>query len=171
MSHHFIFIGLLSVLFLFKRTRYASFVYLVPYFAYMILQSNGWIPDGYYFSISAGLNTVICIALFKGYKFESINDIFNLNKYNINQKVGLLSILLIAINYVGYGRWVNSPILDLTVYQSDYRFIQSVQILLLYIGNMINAWADRRDHKLALVCMADTDYFKTPDEIFAEKTE
>lgn len=137
----------------------------------MYLKSNGWISDGYYFSVSATLNAFICVALFKGYKFQSINDIFDINKYNINQKVGLLSLLLIVINYVGYGRWVNSPVLDSTVYISDYRFIQTVQILLLYIGNMSNAWADRRDYKLALVRMADPDYFETAEEGFTEETE
>lgn len=169
MSHHLIFIGLLSVLFLFKRTRYASFVYLVPYIVYLCLYSKGLIPDSRYHAISATLNTFIFILLFRGYEYTGINNIFNLHKYSINQKVGLLSFSLVFVNLIGYWRYENGLIA--TIYNSDYRFIVSVQIFLLYIGNMKDAWVDRRDHQRALVRLTDIDYFETDCEDITEKEE
>lgn len=171
-QHHLVFIGLLSALLLPKRTRYASFVYLVPYIIYLLLYHKGLIPDSYYFAVSATLNTIIFLALFKGYKLTSINDIFNLNKYTINQKVGLLSVLLVLINFVGYCRWYYGVEgFQSTIYDSDYRFIVGIQISLLYIGNMIDAFVDRRDHKLALLRFADIDYFETFEEILTDEKE
>lgn len=147
LSHEWIVISLLAVLWLFKRTRYAATVYLVPYGLYLVAYSSLIISDKYYFSVSAGLNTVICFALFWGYKFNSISDIFKVHKYNINQVVGLLSVLLIAINCVGYWRWYNNVDIESVIYNSDYRFIVAVQVTLLYMGNLYNAWVDRREHR------------------------
>lgn len=167
--HHYLFIGLLSVLFLFRRTRYASFVYLVPYFIYLYAYANGWIPEGRYHAISATLNTFIGVLLFKGYEYNGLGKVLNLHKYNVNQKVGLLSFLLVFVNLIGYWRYENN--LDATIYNSDYRFIVAIQISLLYIGNMINAWVDRRDHKLALVCFADSGHFEAFDEELKKEVE
>ena len=167
--HDYIFIGLLSVLFIFKRTRYASFVYLVPYIIYLYLYSKGFIPDNMYHSISATFNTFIGVLLFKDYEYTGFNNLFNLHKYKVNQKVGLLSFLLVFVNLVGYWRYENDFVA--TIYNSDYRFIVAVQISLLYIGNMINAWVDRRNNQRALVRLTDIDYFETFGEIEQEEKE
>ena len=164
MSREFIVIGLLSVLFLFKRTRYASFIYLVAFVSYYFSYSKGLIPDEYYFEVSATINTFIFLALFKGYKCSSINDIFTLQKYNTNQKVGLLSVLLVVINFVGFCRYNHNDVFDPSIYNSDYRFIEAVQISLLYVGNMFNAWMDRRDYKRAMVRLVDIHYFEATEE-------
>lgn len=166
-NHHLIFIGLLSVLFLFKKTRYASSVYLVPYITYLYLYSKGFIPDSQYHVISATFNTFIFVCLFKGYKYTGLNNIFNLYKYTVNQKVGLLSFLLVFVNLLGWMRYENG--FNATIYNSDYRFIVAIQISLLYIGNMINALVDRRDHKRAMVRLTDIDYFETFGEVHQEK--
>ena len=166
-NHHLIFIGLLSVLFLFKRTRYASLTYLVPYVIYLYAFINGWIPDSHYHVTSATLNTFIFVCMFKGFKYPGLDNIFNLHKYTINQIVGFLSFLLVFINLVGWMRYENG--FSATIYNNDYRFIVAVQIALLFIGNMINAWVDRRDHKLALVRITDSDYFKACDENFSKE--
>jgi len=162
-EHHFIFIGMLLVLLLFKRSRYASFVYLVPYVIYFYLYLKGLIPDNFYHSISATFNTFIGILLFKGYEYTGFNNIFNLHKYKVNQKVGLLSFLLVFINLVGYWKYEHG--FGATIYNSDYRFIVAVQISLLYIGNMINAWVDRRNNQRSMVRLTDIDYFETSGEI------
>lgn len=163
LNHEIIIIGLLSVLFLFKRSRYASVVYLIPYIIYVSAYSKGWIPNDYYFAASATFNLPIILLLFKDYKFTKINDIFDLNKYTINQLVGLLSIALVFINFTGWVRYVHR--IDATIYNSDYMFIVSVQVSLLYIGNMFNAWVDRRNDKRALVYLNSCDYFETHTEV------
>ncbi|HHZ71179.1 MAG TPA: hypothetical protein EYN54_13080 [Methylococcaceae bacterium] len=167
-DHHWLFMGLFSALFLFKRTRYASVVYVVPYVLYLSAHSNLLIPDDYYHAISATLNLFIFVALFVGYKCDSINDIFNLHKYNINQKVGLLSVLLVFINLVGYWKYYHGAT-DAIVYNSDYRFIVAVQLFLLYIGNMNNAWVDRRADKLSMVRLHNYDDFETFEELNTEE--
>jgi len=70
--HDYIFIGLLLVLFLFKRTRYASFVYLVAYLFYWVISDH--VPPNRYHVISASINLLIFMALFKSYKFNKIED-------------------------------------------------------------------------------------------------
>lgn len=168
-SHHYVFIGLLSVLFFFKRTRYASSVYLVAYLLYLYALTNGMIPDAHYHVISSTLNAFIFISLFVGYEYKGLNSIFNLHNYSINQLVGILSILLVVINLVGWVRYSKDVSSSPTVYNSDYRFIVGLQITLLYIGNMINAWVDRRDHKLVMVFLTDSNYFETFDEVLKEE--
>jgi len=87
----------------------------------------------------------------------------DLNKYTVNQLTGLLSLLLIIVNLIGWIRL--SKGYGPTIYNNDYRSIVLAQISILYIGNMINAWVDRRDHKRAMVRLTDIDYFETLGEI------
>jgi len=98
--------------------------------------------------------------LFKDYKFTTINDIFNLNKYTINQLVGLLSVSLVLINMVGYLRYHHGY--DAELYNGAYRIVVALQISLLYIGNMINAWMDRKEHKSYLFSNPDDNGKYTP---------
>lgn len=130
---------------------------------YVSAYSKGLIPSDYYFAASATFNLPIILLLFKDYKLTKINDIFDLNKYTVNQLVGLLSIALVFVNFTGWIRYGHK--MDATIYNSDYLFIVSAQISLLYIGNMINAWVDRRDDKRALVRLNSSDYFETYTEV------
>lgn len=167
LTHDFIFIGLLSVLFLFKRTRYASLVYLSAYVFYSCTFPH--ISSNYYHATSATINLFIFMLLFKDYKLTNLNDIFNLNNYTINQKVGLLSLLLILVNFLGCIKYQSG--LSSTIYNSDYRFIVIVQISLLYIGNMIDAWVDRRDHQHFMVQLNSDDSFETFGKMYTEESE
>lgn len=157
LANSYIFIGLLSVLFFFKRTRYAASIYLTPYLFYLYCMGHGLIPDEYYHASSATFNLFIFVFLIKSYRPETIHDIFNWHKYNINEKVGLLSALLVVINFVGYCRYENGDLA--TIYNSDYLFIVSVQIGLLYIRNMIDAWNDRSADQRAMVHLNNSDNY------------
>lgn len=167
-THHLIFIGLLSALLLPKRTRYASSIYLVPYVPYLFFKSYilTEIPQ-YYHAISATLNLFIFIFLLIDYKANEFSDLFNWHKYTVNQKVGLLSFLLMFVNLIGWMRYENG--FTATIYNSDYRFIVAVQISLLYIGNMIDAWADRGNQKRDLVRLINCDSFEVSCEIHQEE--
>ena len=165
--HDAIFIGLLSVLFLFKRSRYASFVYLVAYSLYLTIFD--YVPSNYYHATSATINFFIFKALFKGDKFKTLSSLLSWRNYRVNHIVGLLSLCLIFVNLVGYIDYMNySPA---TEYNENYRFIVAVQIFLLYIGNMLYAYVDRRDHKRALVWLNNPDSFKTFNPFCKKNTE
>ena len=109
------------------------------------------------------------MALFRDYKYKGLDNIFNFHNYNINQLVGVLSLLLIFVNLSGYCYWVKDYNLPPTIYNSDYRFIVAVQITLLYIGNMLNAWADRADYKRAMVRFTHYDSCEIHSEYMQEE--
>ena len=165
--YDFIFVGLLTALLFFKRSRYASFVYLVAYSLYLAVID--YIPSDYYHATSATLNLFILIALFKDNKFNTLSSLLSWRNYRVNHIVGMLSGLLILINLIGYIDYMNY--LPPTEYNNSYNLIVAIQIFILYIGNMLHAYVARYNHKRALVWFNNPDSFETFNPIYSQSKE
>ena len=150
-DHNLIFIGLLSTLCFFNKSRYAAIFYLI---AFAIYVNFYWvIPKQYYYLLSATTDTFVFIFLFNERKFKKITKLLKTEPYKINKPVALLSAPLVLLNFIAYHYHVNEVFPEF--YKPIYIMIVSVQIALLFLGIIINAYIDRRIGGSPVVWVAD----------------
>jgi len=165
----FILIALLVVLVGFKRSRYAASCFLLVSALFLFVSSS--LPGGYYFSASAGANTLLFFMLIKSYKLGFIKHLFSWKKYKANNIVAALSLVLILINIVGYSDYLQYK--SVLNYNNSYTLIVCFQVAILYIGNMLSAYVDRYNYKLALASFLDSNNYEEigPDNKEDGKTQ
>jgi len=153
---------LLFILVLFKRSRYAASCYLVVTAIFISLSPS--FPEGYYFSVSSGVNALLFFMLVKSCNLDFVRNLLKWKRYRVNYIVAGLSLVLILINMVGYSDYLQdkSPL----NYNNSYTFIVCLQVAILYIGNMLSAYVDRYNNKLAMAIFLDSNnYEKTAPAI------